>query len=345
MIQIDGSQGEGGGQILRTSLGLSMVTGRPFRIDNIRSGRKKPGLMRQHLTCVNAAVEVCGAKVKGNALGSTELEFIPGSVTPGNYHFSVGTAGSATLVCQTVLPALMVADAPSHLTLEGGTHNPFAPPFDFMERVFAPVVEKMGPQIDLILHSYGFYPAGGGKFNIKIQPQTLTPIELMTRGEKISRQGEALFSHLPKEVAARELKVIGNRMQLEENDLHLRQISQSPGPGNMVAVTIESEHVTEVFSAFGEKGVRAERVAERVCRQALKYLSADVPVGIHLADQLLIPMALAGGGRFRTLTPDLHTSTNIEVIQKFVDIPIDVKQESDAVWEIIVGPCKAGSKC
>ena len=337
MISIDGSQGEGGGQVLRTSLGLSMVTGRPFRIDNIRSGRKKPGLMRQHLTCVNAAMEVCGAQVKGNALGSTELEFIPGAVTPGNYHFSVGTAGSATLVCQTVLPALIVADAPSNLTLEGGTHNPFAPPFDFLERVFAPVVEKMGPKIDLILHSYGFYPAGGGKFNIRIQPQALTAIELMARGEKISRQGEAFFSHLPKEVAARELKVIGKKMQLEENDLHLRQISQSPGPGNMVAITLKSEHVTEVFTEFGQKGVRAERVAERACRQALEYLSANVPVGIHLADQLLIPMALAGGGRFRTLKPDPHTWTNIEVIQKFIEIPIEVKQASDDVWDILVG--------
>ena len=155
---------------MRTALALSMVTGRSFRIENIRAGRKKPGLMRQHLTSVNAAAEVCRAEVKGNELGSTELEFFPGTVRPGNYHFSVGTAGSTTLVLQTVLPPLMIAQAPSTLTLEGGTHNPFAPPYDFLERVFAPVIERMGPKIDLNIEGYGFYPAGGGKIKIQINP-------------------------------------------------------------------------------------------------------------------------------------------------------------------------------
>lgn len=337
MIIIDGSQGEGGGQVLRTALALSMVTGRPFRIENIRAGRKKPGLMRQHLTSVNAAAEVCRAEVKGNELGSTELEFFPGTVRPGNYHFSVGTAGSTTLVLQTVLPPLMIAQAPSTLTLEGGTHNPFAPPFDFLERVFAPVIEKMGPRIDMAIESYGFYPAGGGKIKIQIEPkESLAQIELTERGEIVSKTGEAFYSRLPEDIAARELKVIGKKMQIGENDLTPKKISQSPGPGNMVTVTLKSEHVTEVFTAFGQRGVRAERVADNACQQALEYISAGVPVGIHLADQLLIPLALAGGGRYRTLQPDQHTLTNIDVIRQFMDISIEVKQESDAVWEIIV---------
>lgn len=335
MIEIDGSQGEGGGQVLRTSLALSMVTGRPFRIQNIRAGRKKPGLMRQHLTSVNAAVEVCQARAQGNKLGSLELEFTPGTINPGNYHFSVGTAGSTTLVCQTVLPALMIASAPSTLTLEGGTHNPFAPPFDFLERVFAPVVEMMGPKINLSIERYGFYPAGGGKVQLRIEPEeSLSPIDLTERGEIISKKGEVFYAHLPHDIAERELQVIGKKISIAESGLNLREILQSPGPGNMVAIILESERVTEVFTEFGQRGVRAERVAEKACKQALDYLSAEVPVGIHLADQLLVPMALAGSGRFKTLKPDLHTLTNIEVIQKFLNLSIEVKQVSDAVWEI-----------
>jgi RNA 3'-terminal phosphate cyclase (ATP) len=337
MIEIDGSQGEGGGQVLRTSLALSMVTDRPFRIQNIRAGRKKPGLMRQHLTSVNAAVAVSQAGVQGNEIGSQELEFFPGSIKPGNYHFSVGTAGSTTLVCQTVLPALMVASGPSTLTLEGGTHNPFAPPFDFLEKVFAPVVERMGPKIDLKIEGYGFYPAGGGKIQIQIEPEaSLSPIDLVERGEMVSKKGEVFYAHLPHDIAERELKVIGKRVAISESGLNPRKISKSPGPGNMVAIILESEQVTEVFTEFGRQGLKAERVAERACKQALDYLSAKVPVGIHLADQLLIPMALAGGGRFKTLKPDPHTLTNIEVIREFIDISIEVMQISDVVWEIVL---------
>lgn len=323
---------------MRTALSLSMVTGRPFRIEKIRAGRKKPGLMRQHRTCVIAATAVCQGRVTGNELGSQELEFFPGTVKPGNYHFSVGTAGSTTLVLQTVLPPLMIAEAPSTLTLEGGTHNPFAPPFDFLERVFAPIIERMGPRIDLAIESYGFYPAGGGKIKIQINPEaSLSPFELIERGKIISQTGEALVANLPHDIAARELKAIGKKMSIGESQLTAREISESPGPGNMVAITLKSEHVTEVFTAFGQRGVRAERVADRACKAALEYISAGVPVGIHLADQLLIPLALAGGGRYRTLKPDHHTLTNIDVIRKFLEHSIEVKQKSDSVWEIFNG--------
>src|SRR5512136_2571133 len=179
MITIDGSQGEGGGQILRTSLALSLVTGQPFRMERIRAKRQKPGLLKQHLTAVEAAKTVGCAEVTGAALGSQTLEFKPGPVTPGNYRFAVGTAGSATLVLQTVLPPLLVASGPSTLTLEGGTHNPFAPPFDFLARCFAPVVERMGPRIELKLHRPGFFPAGGGQFEAQITPvNRLKPIDL-----------------------------------------------------------------------------------------------------------------------------------------------------------------------
>ena len=188
MIVIDGSAGEGGGQILRSSLALSLVTGKPFRIENIRAGRTKPGLLRQHLTALAAATQIGKAKVEGAVLGSKIVSFTPRGVTPGDYHFAVGTAGSATLVLQTVLPALMLASGPSTLVLEGGTHNPSAPPFDFISKAFLPILNRMGPCIKVELERYGFYPAGGGRFRVSINPAAqLSPIDLLTCGESRAR--------------------------------------------------------------------------------------------------------------------------------------------------------------
>ena len=166
MIEIDGSQGEGGGQILRTALALALVTGKPFRITNIRAGRKKPGLLRQHLTAIQAAMAVGGAAAEGATIGSRDLVFHPGAITPGTYRFAVGTAGSTTLVLQTILPALLCAGGESMLTLEGGTHNPFAPPFDFLQTTFLPQVNRLGPKVEAVLERPGFYPAGGGRFRV-----------------------------------------------------------------------------------------------------------------------------------------------------------------------------------
>src|SRR5271154_16708 len=184
MIHIDGSSGEGGGQILRSSLSLSLVTGTPFRIENIRAKRERGGLLRQHLTAVLAASEISSAQVEGATLGSKTLTFAPGMIRPGTYHFAVGTAGSGTLVLQTILPALMTASAASQLTIEGGTHNMHAPPFDFLQRTFLPIVNRLGPKITATLSRYGFYPAGGGCFSATIEPcERLAPIHLLARGE------------------------------------------------------------------------------------------------------------------------------------------------------------------
>ena len=169
-LKIDCSMGEGGGQILRSSLALSLVMGRSIRIEKIRAGRKKPGLLRQHLTAARAAAEIGRAQVRGVELGSEELEFAPGVVVPGEYRFAVGSAGSATLVLQTVLPALLTASGPSQLVLEGGTHNPMAPPFDFLEKAFLPCIRRMGPRVEATLTRPGFYPAGGGAFEVAIEP-------------------------------------------------------------------------------------------------------------------------------------------------------------------------------
>jgi RNA 3'-terminal phosphate cyclase (ATP) len=339
MITIDGSQGEGGGQILRTSLALSLVTGQPFRLENIRAGRQKPGLLRQHLTAVEAATTVGTAEVVGAALGSKTLEFRPRSVTPGNYRFAVGTAGSATLVLQTVLPPLLTAGGISTLTLEGGTHNPFAPPFDFLARCFVPLIQRMGPTIELELRRPGFYPAGGGKFHARIEPvKQLKRFDLLERGSIRQQRARAIVSKIPDQVAERELAVVREQLGWPEHECIVESVANPMGPGNALLLEIEAEYVTEVFTSFGERGRSAEEVAGEACEAAKAWLSADVPVDEHLADQLLIPMALAGGGSFRTVKPSLHSMTNAQVIERFLAVKIHFEGGVDVPWKVTVNP-------
>ncbi len=337
MITIDGSFGEGGGQILRTSLALSLVTGKPFRIEKIRAGRKNAGLLRQHLTAVKAASQIGQAEVSGDSIGSTQLVFTPGKIAVGDYAFAVGTAGSATLVLQTVLPALMLADGKSTLTLEGGTHNPFAPPFDYLAKVFLPLVNRMGPQVTAKLERPGFYPAGGGKFIVEVEPAaSLGRIDLDTRGEIRGRSGRAMIASLPRKIAERELVVIGRKMSWPAEWLQLEIVDNSRGPGNIVMIELESENVTELFTGFGERGIPAEGVAEEAIKAARRYLSAEVAVGEYLADQLLIPLALAGGGSFTTLPLSRHTTTNIEVIRKFLDVQIEMETITNRSLKVLI---------
>jgi RNA 3'-terminal phosphate cyclase (ATP) len=336
-INIDGTRGEGGGQILRTSLSLSLVTGKPFRIDKIRAGRNKPGLLRQHLTAVLAAAEISGAKVEGATLGSTCLTFSPGAVMPGSYRFAVGTAGSGTLVFQTVLPALMLASGPSRLTIEGGTHNPAAPPFHFLARSFVPLVERMGPKIELRFERYGFYPAGGGRFVANIQPvQVLTPIEIGPRSEITSRRVTAIVANLARHIAHREAETVGEMLNWGPESQVVETTRDSAGPGNVVMVQIDSPEVTELFTAFGQLGVSAETVAAEVAREAREYLVSKAAVGEHLTDQLLLPFALAGSGSFAALKMNLHARTNVEVIEQFLSVRIRTK-ESDGFTKVAVG--------
>ncbi len=338
MIHIDGTHGEGGGQILRTALGLSLVTGKPFSIQNIRGKRKKPGLLQQHLTAVNAAATIGSAELNGAKLGSAQLVFRPQSVVAGDYHFAVGTAGSATLVLQAVLPALLGADGPSTLRIEGGTHNPWAPPFDFLQQSFLSCLQRMGPVVEIDLQRHGFYPAGGGAFCAKIEPATLTPFELCERGEVQSITATALVARLPRHIAERELVVVQKQLDLSDRACRIVEVSESHSPGNVVSIVVESEHVREVFTGFGEKRVSAEQVARRVSQEAKAYLDSGVPVGEYLADQLLIPMALARGGSFRTGPLSLHARTNIDVIEMFLDVKFAVKEHDDGTTTVSVTP-------
>lgn len=342
MLTIDGARGEGGGQVLRSALGLSLLTGTPFRIENIRARRKTPGLRRQHLEGVRAAARIGRARVEGATLGATDLTFWPGEVTPETHEFSVPTAGSMTLVLQTVLPALITASGPSRLILSGGTHNPMAPPYDFLAETFFPVLRRMGVGIEARLERHGFYPAGGGRFCVDIAPARALapvdlPVDLVDRGPIIGVRARALVARLPLTIAQRELAVVARMLGLAQEALHAGAIADSAGPGNVVMIAIESRAVTEIVTGFGERGVRAEDVAARAAGEAARYLDAGVPVGEHLADQLLIPMAMAGRGRFRTLPPSDHTTTNAAVVQAFLGVDIRMRADGDACM-VELGP-------
>ena len=324
MITIDGAAGEGGGQILRTSLALSLVTGQPFRIVNIRAGRKKPGLLRQHLTAVQAATEVGDAVSDGAEMGSTELVFRPEKIRAGEYRFAVGTAGSTTLVLQTILPALMLASAPSRVILEGGTHNPFAPPFDFLARTFLPQLAKFGPKIEAQLLRPGFYPAGGGRMEIAITPAAkLRSVELFERGADAGRRVVAHLAALPAAIGERAFEQVAKRMGWPRSCLEIVEHPANCGPGFLLIAEVASQHLTETFTGFGERGVRAEQVADAVVDQVRAYLASTAPVGEYLADQLLLPLALAGSGGFRATGISRHAGTNIEVIQQFLPVRIE----------------------
>ena len=323
MISIDGSTGEGGGQILRSALALSMVTARPFRIENIRANRPKPGLLRQHLTAVNAAAAVCGAKVTGEELGSSEVEFIPEEVKGGEYSFAIGSAGSTTLVLQTILPALMVAPEPSVVVIEGGTHNTHAPTVDFLCKSFLPIIERMGPRVRVELERHGFYPAGGGRIRVEIDPvKKLTPVSIMERGDIVVQSATATVAGLSPDIAKRELEVIAKKLGWDEDSLRIEQLADSVGPGNVLSIEIQSEHVTEVFTGFGERGRSAERVAKSTVAQVHHYLHKGVPVWNHLADQLMLPFAMAGAGEFVTSVLTPHSETNASVIEQFLQVKV-----------------------
>jgi RNA 3'-terminal phosphate cyclase (ATP) len=338
MILIDGSQGEGGGQILRSSLALSMLTGKPFRIEKIRAGRQKPGLMRQHLTAVNAAAAICSADVGGAAIGSRELAFQPGAVKAGDYTFAVGTAGSTTLVLQTVLPPLLVAEGASMLTLEGGTHNIHAPPVDFLEKAFLGVVNRMGPSVSISPQRAGFYPAGGGRFVARIQPaMKLSTLDITARGPITHRLAKAVCAGLSGEIGLRELDVVRKGLGWPEESLQMSQLPADQGPGNVFTIEMGSEHVTEVFTGFGQLGVSAETVAKDALQQAKAYLACGAPVGEHLADQLILPFAIAGGGSFVTQGLTRHAMTNIDVVRRFLDISVTQEKIEKDQWRVMFG--------
>lgn len=337
MHRIDGSQGEGGGQILRTALALSLVTGEPFRIEGIRAGRAKSGLLRQHLAAVRAAGEISSAEIRGAELGSTWLELSPGRIEGGERRFVIGSAGSATLVLQAILPALLAADRPATIEIEGGTHNRSAPPYEFLAGAFLPLLRRMGAAVELELVRPGFEPAGGGLLIARTQPSRLRPLALLERGALVRKTATAFVSALPGEIAERELAVLAGRPDLSDAERRIRTIPTPRGPGNLVAIEVEHEQVTEIFTALGARGLPGEEVATRAADEAARYLATDVPVGLYLADQLLLPLALAGGGTYRTLAPSTHTTTQAAVITDWLGTSIRWEIEPGGAARVTAG--------
>lgn len=332
MIEIDGTEGEGGGQVLRTSLALSIVTAQPFRLFNIRAGRDKPGLGRQHLACVRAAQQVSNAEVTGDEIGSRDLMFAPHGIFAGKYRFSVGSAGSASLVLQTVLYPLLLADGDSFVSIEGGTHNAWAPPLDFVQHTFLPLLRRMGADVEHTAERLGFYPAGGGLTHTRIAPwRERTELRLPERGPTELR-AIAYVSSLPEEIAQRELNLVRRHLGLNQISI---EAPRTMGPGNALCVYAQSRHLTEVVTAFGKRGKPAEGVAKEAVREMKAYLKAEAPVGEYLADQLLLPMALGAGGSFVTCKPSPHTTTNIDIICRFIARRIEARPV-DGAYELNV---------
>jgi len=357
-IVIDGSAGEGGGQILRTSLTLSMATGTPFVLERIRAGRKKPGLMRQHLSCVKAAALICGAEVEGVTLGSSRIVFRPGPVAPGAHLVDIGSAGSVSLVLQTLALPLALAHAqapeaaPSRITVRGGTHALWAPPFPFLAQAWLPLVHRAGAAIDLELVSAGFHPAGGGEVAMTVRhaasasasggapvERTLLPLHLGETHALGKLELTAVVANLSEGIARRELAAAAERL----GDVPLQLASQtvrSAGPGNAMWLVARDEGtgVCNVFSGIGDVGVAAEDVGRGVAEAFLAWRATGTSVEPHLADQVMLPIALAGGGSFTTSELTLHALTNIEVIRAFTGRRLRAWDLGSSRFRVVASP-------
>ncbi len=340
-LLLDGSQGEGGGQILRTALALSLVTGRSFRIERIRAGRSKPGLLRQHLACVEAAAHIGSATAEGATLGSTELNFVPGPIVAGEYTFRIASAGSTMLLLQTVLLPLLSTGQASALILEGGTHNPFAPPFPFVEQAFAPLLRRMGYALDLALERPGFYPNGGGRCRVTLSPageRLPLNLEAAEPADRGAVSAVALVAGLPTHVGEREVSRVRDRLGFPPSQAQVQMHADAFGPGNTLHVSVPADGYANVFTGFGSPKVRAEQVADTAASATKAFLSRPAAVDEHLADQLLLPLALARGGSFTTTEPSGHTRTNIDIIQQFLNVPITTEPQGPGIWRITVSP-------
>ena len=339
LMVIDGSRGEGGGQILRTSLALAALTGTPIRVDNIRAGRARPGLMRQHIAAIEGARAVCDGAVEGVAIGSTSIVFTPGRGRPGELELAVGTAGSTMLVFQTILPCLLAAETPTRVTLLGGTHNPMAPSFDFIDWAFLPALRQLGADVTATLVRPGFAPAGGGHVVFEVRPRPLLRAAFMEREGPLAIELIATLAAVPDHVALRELRVSEAALRTLGHVPTTRIDHRRPehGPGNVLTVVVRSPSATEVVTAYGQRARRAEEVARLATEEVVAYLDAGAPVGPHLADQLILPMALGKGGEFLTGEPTLHTRTQIDTVRAFLDVPIRCEQHDAKRWHIAIG--------
>ncbi len=341
MLEIDGSFGEGGGQVLRTSLSLSCLLNKPFRIFNIRIKRKKPGLMPQHLMGIRALKLISNAKVEGDSVGSTELIFEPKDVKAGDYVFDIGTAGSISLLLQALLPPLIFAKDRSSLSLRGGTHVPFSPTFHYINEVFIPVLHKLGIEIKADIESYGFYPKGGGKVKVEITPaDRIIGTNLLDRGEIKSIKGISGVGNLPLSIAERQkdsaVKVLASQgLKAEIESIAVPAF----GNGTFIFLKAETENCIAGFSSLGERGKRAELVGEEVAKSFLDYYLTNMCLDPHLADQIVLYLSIAHGeSSFTTSEITNHLFTNLWVMERFLGTFYKIEGEIGNPGKVTISP-------
>jgi len=333
LIEIDGTHGEGGGQLLRGALALAVATGRGFRIREIRKARSRPGLMRQHLTAVQAATAICDARVEGAEIGATTLVFEPGAARAGDHAFSIGTAGSCVLVLQAIVPALARLAEPSRIAVTGGTHNPLAPTFEFLRETLAPLLAAIGWTIEYKLVRHGFVPAGGGELVASIAPaRPAKRLVLLERGARLAHSARAVVAHISPKIAIRELAVLEKRLNWDIAPSSIVAVDDSESPGNFVEAIVRHEQVTEVVTSIGERERSAEKVGNACADAMQRYLRATAPVGEHLLDQLLVPLALTAGGELRAIRWTPHAEAQRELLRTWFGRDIEVARREDGVY-------------
>ena len=329
MIVIDGSLGEGGGQVLRSALSLSLLTGQAFTMNNIRVARPRSGLCAQHLSAVQAAAQISRAVVEGDRKGSVQISFSPGPIVPGDYHFDIGTAGSTSLVFQTLLLPLALAPGESHLSITGGTHVPWSPCYHYLDWHWGHLLSRMGVRFDLTLARAGFYPKGGGEIQARIPGNApIQGIDLAERGKLLRVRGLSGVANLPLDIAERQRTQSLRRLQhlVAKTDVDVAIESFAAySKGTVLLLMAEFEHSQACFFALGARGKPAERVADEAVDGLAKFLKTDGAVDDWLADQILLPMAMATTPSvLSTCEVTQHLLTNAEVIHHFLPVNISI---------------------
>lgn len=334
MIEIDGSFGEGGGQIIRTSIALSAVTGKPCKITNIRAGRKNPGLQAQHLEAVKAAAKMCDAKTKGVELHSTELEFSSGKIKSGNISITIPTAGSVGLVLQPLMIAALHAERAVHINIKGGaTNGKWAMPAGYAKNVLLPLLAKMGYKAHIEINRYGYYPVGGAEVEMAIEPAKLSPLVLVDQGKTLSITGVSHASN------ALEKASVAERQQKTARKIIFDAIGIAPEikavyvdsacPGSALELFAETENSFMGSEGLGERGKRAEDVGKEAAERLVEYVKS--PLDEHAEDQLIPYMALAGAGRVKVFSVSGHTRTNILVTEKFLPVKFSINEKEKTI--------------
>lgn len=330
-LAIDGAHGEGGGQVVRTAVALAAITGQTIAVDNIRARRETPGLGAQHVAAVRAVAALCDAEVEGLAVGAGTFSFTPGVLRGGDFRFDIGTAGSVSLVLQALLPVMVAARAPCRVTLTGGTDVPLAPPIDYLQWVLLPMLARMGAHVHLEVRRHGYYPRGGGEVHVACTGGDLRPLILGTPGTLSVVRGVAHVAGLSVGVADRMRRAAVDRLRLgglKPAQIDARALGQNEAIGSggaIVAVAVTDS--TRIGAAWvAERGVRAEEIGEAVGAELSADFLSGAAVDVHAADQLLVYLALAGGGGFTARTVSSHAATAMWLIEKFLPVRFSIEE-------------------